>query len=283
MIHTVTVSGLPGKMAALLANRLTATKLTEGNQFHLVADSMTGPEITQELFTTQSKRNIKLFPGVVPPVFTYQAPEDSGIGRLLAMDATVFSAVNDNAEKYCEHHIPFVMLTTGGDREKLVRTVEQSDIPAVISPNMSVPIIILMSMLEWAAKTYLDFPLLDYELTTDESHQAGKKDKSGTAIAIGKIFKRLGVKHTEEADIHAIRDPREQRAMGIPESALGGHAYHSYVITPPNGNLTLMFGHNIIGRETYVDGAMMALEFLAKKVEEGVKGKVFTMEDVLKG
>jgi 4-hydroxy-tetrahydrodipicolinate reductase len=44
-----------------------------------------------------------------------------------------------------------------------------------------------------------------------------------------------------------------------------------------------MFGHNIIGRETYVDGAMMALEFLAKKVEEGVKGKVFTMEDVLKG
>ena len=39
---------------------------------------------------------------------------------LVIIDYTLPSAVQDNARFYCEHGVPFVMGTTGGDREKLV-------------------------------------------------------------------------------------------------------------------------------------------------------------------
>ena len=40
---------------------------------------------------------------------------------LVIIDYTLPSAVMDNAEFYCQHNVPFVMGTTGGDRAKLVR------------------------------------------------------------------------------------------------------------------------------------------------------------------
>jgi 4-hydroxy-tetrahydrodipicolinate reductase len=282
--YRVTVSGLSGnlnegKMARLLADRLDSVR-NEG-KFDLVKSSMTGPDVRDVWFITPSGTKIALYSRTIPDEFFASGPTDE-VGKLLAMDATAPAAVNNNAERYCEYLIPFVMLTTGGDREKLVKTVEQSQTCAVIASNMSVPIVLLMSMFKYAAET---FPgaLAGYDVTIAESHQKAKKDKSGTAIAIGKLLKVLGLKNTEEAGIRDIRELPEQRAMGIPESALGGHAFHSYAITPPNGNLVLKFEHNIIGRETYVDGAMMALEFLAKKVELGIKGRVFSMTDVLMG
>jgi hypothetical protein len=41
-----------------------------------------------------------------------------------------------NAELYCKLGLPFVMGTTGGDREMLYKTVKSSDVYAVISPQM---------------------------------------------------------------------------------------------------------------------------------------------------
>jgi hypothetical protein len=42
------------------------------------------------------------------------------------------------------------------------------------------------------------------------------------------------------------------------------------------------FVHNISGRSPYVTGTMKALTFLAKQVEDQVRGKAFSMIDVLK-
>ena len=42
----------------------------------------------------------------------------------------------DNAELYCKIGVPFVMGTTAGDREQLYKTVEDSRVYAVISPQM---------------------------------------------------------------------------------------------------------------------------------------------------
>lgn len=42
----------------------------------------------------------------------------------------------DNAELYSKVGVPFVMGTTGGDRNKLYETVEEAKIYAVISPQM---------------------------------------------------------------------------------------------------------------------------------------------------
>lgn len=41
-----------------------------------------------------------------------------------------------NAELYCKVGVPFVMGTTGGDRDLLHKTVEDSKVYAVISPQM---------------------------------------------------------------------------------------------------------------------------------------------------
>ena len=43
------------------------------------------------------------------------------------------------------------------------------------------------------------------------------------------------------------------------------------------------FTHNINGRDIYSNGTLDAVVFLSKKIEEGAKGKVFSMIDMLKG
>jgi 4-hydroxy-tetrahydrodipicolinate reductase len=50
--------------------------------------------------------------------------------------------------------MPFVMGTTGGDREKLIQTVRDSTICAVIAPNMAKQIVGIQAMMEYAATTF---------------------------------------------------------------------------------------------------------------------------------
>ena len=42
----------------------------------------------------------------------------------------------DNARFYCHNGVPFVMGTTGGDREQLLADTQASGTYAVIAPNM---------------------------------------------------------------------------------------------------------------------------------------------------
>ncbi|MFQ6631867.1 hypothetical protein Gotur_010030 [Gossypium turneri] len=55
--------------------------------------------------------------------------------NLIVVDYTVPATVNDNAELYGKVGVPFVMGTTVGDRDRLYRTVEESKVYAVISPQ----------------------------------------------------------------------------------------------------------------------------------------------------
>lgn len=53
----------------------------------------------------------------------------------------------DNALFYCRNHVPFVMGTTGGDREKLMNDVRESGNYAVIAPQMGKQVLPHASML----------------------------------------------------------------------------------------------------------------------------------------
>lgn len=56
----------------------------------------------------------------------------------------------DNADLYSKVGVPFVMGTTGGDRERLYKTVEDSKIYAVISPQMGKQVFwILLPLMEF--------------------------------------------------------------------------------------------------------------------------------------
>lgn len=270
----VMINGLPGHVAVMLGGHI-----LRDNRFELVPFSLTGPEITAPEYRMEDT------------AVTLIRPEDKDArirqiiarcGAFISIDFTHPAAVNANAHFYCANNLPFVMGTTGGDREALVKTVQTSSTAAVIAPNMAKQIVGFQAMLEFAAKT---FPgLFDgYTLSVKESHQSGKADTSGTARAVVKSFNDLGIDFSED-QIEMERDPETQaKKWKIPRAYLGGHGWHTYSLVSADETVRFEFTHNINGREVYARGTLDAVVFLAGKIEQGAAGRVYSMIDVLKG
>ncbi|CAA6653757.1 unnamed protein product [Spirodela intermedia] len=201
--------------------------------------------------------------------------------NVIIVDFTVPDAVNPNTELYCKFGMPFVMGTTGGDRELMYKTVENSNVYAVISPQMGKQVVAFLAAMEIMAE---QFPgaFSGYSLQVMESHQSTKLDTSGTAKAIISCFNRLGVSF-ELDQIQQIRDPRKQlEVVGVPEEHLSGHAFHLYHLTSPDNTVSFEFQHNVCGRSIYAEGAIDAAIFLAKKVQAKAEKKIYDMIDVLR-
>jgi len=270
----VMVNGLPGNVSQIVA-----AQILKDGRFELVPYSLTGPEIQEPEYAL----------GSIPMKLLQPDKRKSRIeevikshGEFLSVDYTHPSAVNSNAEFYCGCGLPFVMGTTGGDRKKLEETVFSSSIPAVIAPNMAKQIVGFQAMMAYAADT---FPGLfkGYSLEIRESHQKGKADTSGTAKAMVGYFNELGASFSED-QILKMRDPEVQKIQwGIPQQYLAGHGWHTYTLVSEDQTVRFEFTHNVNGRLVYALGTLDALLFLSAKVKAGVKGKIFTMIDVLKG
>jgi 4-hydroxy-tetrahydrodipicolinate reductase len=268
----IMVNGLPGNVAVKVARHV-----LNDNRFDLVPYSLTGPEITEKEFILDGVR-VNL---VQPDKRDDAVSSIKALGAFISVDFTHPSAVNSNAEFYCTHSLPFVMGTTGGDRKKLNDTVAASSIPAVISPNMAKQIVGFQAMMEYAANT---FPGLfkGYSLEIRESHQKGKADTSGTAKAMVGYFNKLGCGFSED-EIIQERDPEVQKnEWGVPDDYLKGHAWHTYTLVSDDKTVKFSFTHNVNGRDVYVKGTLDAVEYLSQMAAKGVKGKIFTMIDVLK-
>ncbi len=267
----IMVNGIPGNMALQVAQQA-----LKDERFTLWPYSLTGPEITLERHD-MGEQSIQLVrPGEREALF-----RKLDVPPIIAVDYTHPSAVNENARFYCDNSIPFVMGTTGGDRDELMKTVLQSTIPAVIAPNMAKQIVGFQAMMAWAAET---FPGLfeGYRLTIEESHQKGKADTSGTAKAMVSCFNDLGIPFSAD-EIIRVRDPEiQQREWGVPEAYLGGHGWHSYTLVSPDETVRFGFIHNVNGRDVYAKGTLDAVAYLANKIAQGEKGRVFSMMEVLK-
>jgi 4-hydroxy-tetrahydrodipicolinate reductase len=269
----VMINGLPGNVTRMLARHV-----IQAEDLNLVPYSLTGPEIEVPQVAVENQ-----------PIELIR-PEDrrDRIGavkaewpRFISVDFTHPGAVNANAAFYCTHELPFVMGTTGGDREALRQTVIQSGIAAVIAPNMAKQIVGLQVMLAYAAET---FPGLfeGYTMEVKESHQQGKADTSGTAKAMVRYFNALGVDF-EDGQIQMERDPQHQKnRWGIPEAYLSGHGWHTYTLISADQTAKFEFTHNINGREIYAEGTLEAVRFLGRHLAAGRRGQVFSMIDVLR-
>ena len=269
MTMRVMVNGLPGNMATLVVERL----LSGGHE--VIPFALTGPEIDSPDIEIQGHQ-IRLI----------KDDKDDAIKSVKfdhwpfqIVDFTHPNAAVSNAELYCKYGLPFVMGTTGGDPKAIKRVVEESGNTAVLAPNMAPPIVVIQAMFEYAG---LHFPgaLEGYKLKVNESHQQGKADTSGTAKAMVEYFNRLGCVPFTVEQIGKMRDPAIQIQMGVPKKHLDGHAHHNYTLRSPDGTVALGLMHNINGRDAYVDGAMLALEFLNKKLATGERG-LYSMIDVL--
>ncbi len=268
----VMVNGIPGNMAVNVARHILADE-----RFALVPFSLTGPEIQATEHTVESISIRLLQPDI--RAAEIEAMVDAE-GPFISIDYTHPSAVNTNAEFYCQYQLPFVMGTTGGDREQLEKIVRSSAIPAVIAPNMAKQIVGFQAMMDYAAQ---NFPgLFDgYTLEVKESHQKGKADTSGTAKAMVRYFNQMGLDFTED-QIAKERNPEIQASQwGIPQDYLSGHGWHTYRLTSADQTVRFEFKHNVNGRDVYARGTLDAVQYLAARVSVGASGIVYTMIDVL--
>ncbi|WP_321493303.1 dihydrodipicolinate reductase [uncultured Desulfobacter sp.] len=269
----IMISGLPGKVAAIMAEAA-----SQDQRFTLVPFSLTGEDITQTQVSVNQTDVTLLKPSEREGKINDILESYPGC---ICVDYTHPTAVNDNAKFYVTHKIPFVMGTTGGDRQDLENTVNSGSIPAVIAPNMAKQIVGLQAMLEYGANT---FPGLfkGFTLQVKESHQQAKADTSGTAKALVACFNQLGTDFNIE-HIEKIRDPKVQREdLHVPEEYIGGHGWHTYTLKAPDGSALFELTHNINGRQIYVSGTFDAVVFLKNKIDSNtVERNLFTMIDVL--
>ncbi|MBF0378994.1 MAG: dihydrodipicolinate reductase [Desulfamplus sp.] len=276
----IMINGMPGNVASIIA-----ANILDDNRLTLLPFSMTGPDI-QAINHKIKDLDFKLIKpyeveNILPEIMR-KFPD------MIAVDFTHPTAVNKNGELYTKLNIPFIMGTTGGDRDALKKQVLSSSISAVIAPNMAKQIVGFQAMMEYAANTFPDL-FKGYTLQIKESHQNGKADTSGTAKAMVKYYNKLGIPFSED-NIIMERDPQIQKSeLNIPEEYITGHAWHTYTLTSPNKTAKFEFSHNINGRDIYAQGTIDAVLFLHNKIEEKKKenntnkGAVYTMIDVLKG
>lgn len=269
----VMVNGLPGNMAGIVASHV-----LKDARFNLVPFSLTGQEILQTECIIDSISVKLIRPDVRDKEIAEIIEKNPG---LIMIDYTHPSAVNMNAEFYVRNLTPFVMGTTGGDRKRLLETVNSSAISAVIAPNMAKQIVGFQAMMDFAATAFTDL-FKGYSLDVRESHQKGKADTSGTAKAVVASFNQMGVPFAEE-DIRMERNPDIQKnEWGVPEQFLSGHGWHTYTLTSEDKTVKFEFTHNVNGRDVYAIGTLDAAVYLSDKIKNGIKGKVFSMIDVLK-
>ncbi|KPA11056.1 Dihydrodipicolinate reductase (DHPR) [Candidatus Magnetomorum sp. HK-1] len=271
----IMVNGLPGNMAQLVIE-----KAMDDQRFEVTPFSLTGPEIEETSVQIKNKKIALIKPDQKD---SFLSGHDTLMTSTIAVDYTHPSAVDLNCQWYCENNLHFVIGTTGGNRKRINENVQNSEICAVVAPNMGKQIVGFQAMIEYAAKT---FPgLFDgYTIEIRESHQLGKADSSGTARSLVPLFQDLGLS-VQEKDIFMERNPKIQhKQLGVPKSFLGGHAWHTYSLTSKDQNVSFQFTHNVNGRSIYALGTLDAVQFLHHKILEGNNaGQVYTMIDVLKG
>ncbi|KAF5950505.1 hypothetical protein HYC85_012498 [Camellia sinensis] len=241
---TILVNGCTGKMG----NAVIEAVASKG--IHLVPISFSRSNESGKIVQAGGKE-IQLYgPSERESILTSAFEE---YPNLMVVDYTVPASVNDNAELYCRVGVPFVMGTTCGDRERLYKTVEDSKVYAVISPQMGKQAM--------------------------ESYQASKLDTSGTAKAIVGSFKKLGVSF-ELDKIQRIRNPKQQmEIVGVPEEHLSHHAFHLSHLTSPYQTVSLEFQHNVCGSSMSAEGTVDAIIFLSRKVQSKAEKRIYNMTD----
>jgi len=236
----IMVNGLPGNMATKVAEHV-----VKSDDMELIIFALTGSEISKKTCSVNGREVDLIKP----------EERDSKIkaiiasyGSFISVDFTQPSAIEDNIDFYCRNGLPFVCGTTGGKRDSpepgadnsdtIQQKVRDSGIVAVIAPNMAKQIVALQAFMENYARRYPN-AMKGYELAISESHQKGKKDTSGTAKAMIDYFNKLGIPFEKE-QITMIREPDEQREIGIPEEYLSGHGWHTYEILAPDSTRALI-------------------------------------------
>eukprot|EP00270_Netrium_digitus_P013568 TRINITY_DN4522_c0_g1_i1.p1 TRINITY_DN4522_c0_g1~~TRINITY_DN4522_c0_g1_i1.p1 ORF type:complete len:365 (+),score=90.06 TRINITY_DN4522_c0_g1_i1:160-1254(+) len=269
----ILINGFTGKMGQAIAKAAIEAGVT------IVPLALTGPGLPSQQQELEDGSLVEVHPAEGRDEVLDRVLEK--YPHVIAVDYTLPAAVNDNVEWYCRRGLPFVMGTTGGDRLKLKETVLSSSNYAVVSPQTGKQLVALLAAFQWLAST-CPGAFQGYTLEVVESHQSWKVDASGTAKEFLQLFQQLGVVCSMD-QIEMVRDPQaSMQKMNVPEEYLDAHAFHTYTLLSPDKTVSFQVQHNVCGRSIYAQGAIDAVRFLAKKVDERSEQRLFSMVDVLK-
>lgn len=226
------------------------------------------------------------------PQINADAGEVAGVGKigipiaaqlapLLKKQAVVIEftspeATLEHIREAAQEKAPIVIGTTGLNPEQLAEIKQLARKTAVlVSPNMSVGVNVLLSVLGRAAQALGE----DYDVEIIEAHHRFKKDApSGTALALGRAVAealKRDLAKTGTFGRKGIIGERKKEEIGIMAVRAGDIV----------GDHTVMFGglgerlefiHRAQSRENFARGAIRAAQWLAKK-----KPGLYGMQDVL--
>ena len=282
----VMINGITGKMGQAIAQSVTNRKgftlcphafIPKDIQRNTNTKLQFGDVLVNDLFNLEKEGKEK----AVAKLKELQARYTKSGSKFIVIDFTVPDAIDGNIALYLEAMVPFVCGTTGGNREKFTKDVNDAKLPAVIAPQMGKQVVALQAAIKQMAES---FPgaFKGYSMRVVESHQASKVDTSGTAKALISSFNELGVGFNVN-DVELIRDVNTQRdVMNIPDEYLLGHAYHTYTLTSADRTVSFEFQHNVCGRTIYAEGTVDAVGFLSRNLNREDGKTLFDMIDVLR-
>ena len=174
------------------------------------------------------------------------------------VDFTLPEAVDTHLDYVAKYKKAYVLGTTGLSQEQMNKVAEVAKIvPVVFTPNMSVGMNVLFSLLPEIAKKLGP----DYSVEIVEAHHKAKKDApSGTAKKLAEVINQVTRK---DIPLHSIR-------LG---DIFGDHA----IIFCGNSE-RIEIKHQAHSRDLFVVGALKAAKWIF-----GKPAGLYSMQDVLKG
>ena len=179
--------------------------------------------------------------------------------------------------KVCrELGVNMVIGTTGfSEAQKAEIAAAAKDIAIMLAPNMSVGVNVTLKLLEMAAKALST----GYDIEVIEAHHRHKVDApSGTALKMGEVIAAALGRDLKDCAVYAregVTGERDPSTIGF-ASIRGGDIVGDHTVLFAGTGERIEITHKSASRETYAQGSLRALRFLA-----GRKSGLFDMFDVL--
>jgi len=217
---------------------------------------------------------LDITPGDGYPFPVYTNPRDIREKIDLIIDFSHPSALDTVLGYALEKKLPVVIATTGFNQEQK-RKIERaaSEIPILLSANMSLGINLLIQLVKTAVKTL--YGSFDIEIV--EKHHNQKVDApSGTALAIADAINAAIAPNRMKYvyDRHSSNQKRTRDEIGI-HAIRGGTITGEHTVIFAGNDEIIEIKHTALSKRLFAEGALKAATFLYGK-EPGLYG----MQDI---
>jgi 4-hydroxy-tetrahydrodipicolinate reductase len=199
--------------------------------------------------------------------------EARDLNHVTCIDFSVGELVRGHVRFCAEHQNNIVIGTTGWYDElgEVTKTVEQSDIGCLYSPNFALGVNLFFRVSEFAAQLY---GKQEYDFAVHEEHHSKKADSpSGTALEIGNILLRQ-------------LDSKDELMEGNPPGKIGenqlhvsstriGDVFGNHEVVIDGANDVIRLSHSVKSRRIFAEGAVIAAEWMQDRTG------LFTIHDLI--